>query len=70
MAKKAAVKISMHEMSLPELQALLRESQEKSFKLKFQHATNPLKNPMEIRTARRQIAKLLTVLHQKEQVSK
>jgi large subunit ribosomal protein L29 len=69
MAKKADAKISLQEMSLPELQAMLRESQEKSFKLKFQHATNPLKNPMEIRTARREIAKLLTVLHQKEQVS-
>ena len=66
MAKKTAPKVSMTDMSAAELTALLRESQEKSFKLKFQHATNPLKNPMEIRTARRQIAQLLTVLHQKE----
>jgi len=65
MAKKAA-KTSLHEMSVKELEAMLRESQDKSFKLKFQHATNPLKNPMEIRTARRQIAQLITVLHQKE----
>ena len=68
MAKKAS-KESLQEMSVPELQARLRESQEKSFRLKFQHASNPLKNPMEIRTARRQIAKILTVLRQKEKVA-
>ena len=68
MAKKAT-KESLHELSLPELQARLRESQEKSFRLRFQHASNPLKNPMDIRTARREIAKILTVLHQKEKVS-
>ncbi len=68
MAKKAA-KESLHELSVSELEARLRESQEKSFKLKFQHASNPLKNPMEIRTARRQIAKIRTVLRQKEKVA-
>jgi len=67
MAKKAA-KESLHELSVSELQARLQESQEKSFKLKFQHASNPLKNPMEIRTARREIAKIRTILHQKEKV--
>jgi len=68
MAKKAA-KESWHDLSEQELNARLRESQEKSFRLKFQHAGNPLKNPMEIRTARRQIAKILTVLRQKAKVS-
>jgi large subunit ribosomal protein L29 len=68
MAKKAS-KESFHGMSVQELEALLREAQEKSFKLTFQHATNPLKNPMEIRTARRQIARLLTVLRQKEKAA-
>ena len=69
MAKKAA-KESWHELSVQELEARLQESQEKSFRLKYQHASNPLKNPMEIRTARRQIARIRTVLHQKAQVSK
>ena len=68
MAKKAA-KESFHELSVQEIEARLRESQEKSFRLKFQHASNPLKNPMEIRIARRQIAKLMTVLRQKAKVS-
>ena len=68
MAKKAA-KESWKDMSVQELEARLRESQEKSFKLKFQHAANPLKNPMEIRTARRQIAKILTFLREKAKVA-
>jgi len=68
MAKKVA-KESLHELSVQELEARLAESQEKSFKLKFQHASNPLKNPMEIRTARREIARVQTVLRQKAKVS-
>ena len=68
MAKKAT-KESLHDMSKKELEAKLRDVQEKSFKLRFQHTTNPLKNPMEIRTARREIAKVLTILRQKEKVS-
>jgi large subunit ribosomal protein L29 len=65
MAKKAP-RESLHELSVQELQVRLQESKEKSFRLRFQHTSNPLKNPMEIRTARRAIAKVLTVLRQKE----
>ena len=68
MAKNKS-KESLHEMSTHELQAQLKESREKSFRLKFQHTSNPLKNPMEIRIARRQLARVLTVLHQKEKVA-
>ena len=64
MAKKGT-QDHWQEMSVQELEARLRESQDKSFRLKFQHTTNPLKNPMQIKTARRQIAKILTFLGQK-----
>ncbi len=57
----------------PDLPAKLGEiidrALEKDRNLRFQHASNPLKNPMEIRTARREIAKVLTVLRQKEKVA-
>ena len=65
---KKAVKESWHDMSAQELETRLRESQEKSFRLKFQHTSNPLKNPMEIRIARRMIARIQTVLRQKAKV--
>ena len=68
MAKKAKKEL-LHELSLPELQARLKECREKSFRLQFQHTSNPLKNPMEIRTARREVAKILTVLRAKEKVA-
>jgi large subunit ribosomal protein L29 len=67
MAKKQT-KESLHEMSVQELRVRLLESQEKSFRLRFQHASNPLKNPMVIRSARRDVAKVLTVLRQKETI--
>lgn len=66
MAKKAKKEESLHDMSGPELEARLREAEESHFRLRFRHANNPLKNPMQIRTARREIARLKTALHQKE----
>ena len=68
MAKKGE-KESWQEMTVQELEARLRESEEKRFKLTFQHASNPLKNPMVIREARRQIAKIKTFLRQKAKVA-
>lgn len=69
MAKKKAKDEKIQDLSVQEAQARLRESKEKNFKLKFQHASSPLKNPMELRAVRRDIARLMTVLRQKEKVS-
>ncbi len=66
MAKKAQVQESVHDMSQQQLEARLNEVKESHFRLKFRHASNPLKNPMQIRIARREIARLKTALHQKE----
>lgn len=66
MAKKAVKKEEFGEMSDVELQAKLRESQSAYFKTKFRHATSPIKNPMEIRQLRRQIARLKTWIRRKE----
>lgn len=70
MAKKKEQKPeSLHDMSVPELKARLGEIQENQFRLQFRHAGNPLKNPMEIRTARRQVARIKTILRQKQEVA-
>jgi large subunit ribosomal protein L29 len=63
--KSSKVKVVLSEMSVAELQARLGESEESRFRLSFRHASNALKNPMEIRHARREIARLKTVLRQK-----
>jgi large subunit ribosomal protein L29 len=61
--KKEDIKYS--ELTAQELQAKLQEGREKLFQLKFQNTTAPLKNPREIRTTRRNIARALTFLRQK-----
>jgi len=61
--KKDDIKFS--ELTTDELQVKVREGREKLFKLKFQNTTAPLKNPREIRTTRRVIARALTFLRQK-----
>ncbi len=64
MAKKKD-DVQFSELTTDELRVKVRENQEKLFKLKFQNTTAPLKNPREIRTTRRVIARALTFLRQK-----
>jgi large subunit ribosomal protein L29 len=66
MATKSRDKEATKAMSVQELEARLHEAQEAKFRLAFQHTTNPLKNPMQIRSKRREIARLKTWLKQKE----
>lgn len=66
MPKKGREKEEMKTMSAAELEARLKEAQETRFRLQFRHASNPLKNPMQIRMTRREIAQLKTWLRQKE----
>jgi len=66
MAKKGREKLELGTMSTEELDARLVEAQGSIFKLKFRHMSNPLKNPMQIRVKRREIAQLKTWLRQKE----
>jgi large subunit ribosomal protein L29 len=68
MAKKKAreKKEEIGELSPKELQARLGEAQEARFRLQFRHLSSPLKNPMQIRAKRREIARLMTHLRQKE----
>ncbi len=56
----------LNEMSSPELEKELSELKSELFKLRFSLATNGLDNPMRIREVRREIARVKTVLRQKE----
>jgi large subunit ribosomal protein L29 len=49
-----------------ELKNELRNALEKRAKLEFQHNVAPLKNPMELRHLRREIARLKTQMSRKE----
>jgi len=61
---------AMREMSPDEIRTRLQELREELFNLRFRNAMKQLDNPLKIREGRREMARLLTVLREKEQVSK
>ena len=56
----------IREMSSPELKTELGELKTELFKLRFSLATNGLDNPMKIKEVKRDIAKINTVLKERE----
>ena len=53
-------------LSVSELEAKLADLKKDLFMLRMQHATNHLDNPTKISAARRDIARVKTVLHEKQ----
>jgi large subunit ribosomal protein L29 len=53
-------------MSASELSKKLKEDKEELFNLRFQHSINQLDNPMKLVEAKKEIARILTVLREKE----
>lgn len=61
------MKISkIKEMSSPELEKELGELKSELFKLRFSLATNGLDNPMKIKEVKKDIARVKTILRQRE----
>ena len=61
------MKISkINEMSSPELEKELGELKTELFKLRFSLATNGLDNPMKIKEIKKDIARIKTVIRQRE----
>jgi len=61
--------MKMHEvkeLTIDELKLKLEDSKEELSNLRFQKALGQLNNPLRIRTVRREIAQLSTVLHEYE----
>lgn len=56
----------MRVLNLDDLRVRLAESSEEIFKLKFRLTTQPLDNPLRIRRVRRDIARLKTLIREKE----
>ncbi|NLM18510.1 MAG: 50S ribosomal protein L29 [Clostridiaceae bacterium] len=56
----------LREMTVAELNQELLELKEQLFKLRFQHATNQLDNPLELKMVRRDIARVKTILREFE----
>jgi len=61
---------AMREMSPEEIRERLQELREELFNMRFRNAMKQLDNPLKIREGRREMARLLTVLREKEQVAR
>jgi large subunit ribosomal protein L29 len=57
-------------MTESELSIKLSQLQDRFFRLKFRHQTTPVKNPLEIRETRRDIARIKTLINQKRKEPK
>ena len=56
----------MREMTEVELNAELDNMKKKLFNLRFQHVTGQLENPVKLRETKRDIARVKTVIREKE----
>jgi large subunit ribosomal protein L29 len=59
----------LNEMSVQELRQRLSDEQESLANLRFQLATSQLESPIKVRTVRRDIARIMTVLRTKERAA-
>jgi large subunit ribosomal protein L29 len=57
---------AIREMTLVEMQEQLERDRQEQFNLRFQAATQQLDNPRRLREVRRNIARLLTILQERE----
>ncbi len=54
------------EMTLVEMQNKLADLREELFNLRFQHTVNQLDNPMRIKAVKKDIARVMTFIRQRE----
>ena len=55
----------IRKMSATELETKLKDLKAELFNLRFQHAVNQLDNPNKIVEVKKDIARIMTILHQK-----
>ena len=63
--KSAKFNEELRKMSAEELNAKLKELKEELFNLRFQHAINQLDNPQRMVEVKRNIARVMTILSEK-----
>jgi large subunit ribosomal protein L29 len=60
----------IRELSADEIQNQISQAQEELFRLRFRSATQQLENPALIKSLRRNVARMRTILKQRETASK
>lgn len=56
----------LHEMTIEELNGKLKELKEELFNLRFRNTTGQLENPVSLRTCKKDIARVKTIIREKE----
>ena len=56
----------MRDMTVPELNAELKKQKNELFNLRFQHVTGQLENPIKMRDTKRDIARVKTIIREKQ----
>ena len=56
----------LRKSSTDELKNKLKELKSELFNLRFQNAVNQLENPMRIRTVKKDIARIMTIIRERE----
>ena len=65
MMKAKEIKV-VRDLSVEKLQEKLQELKKDLFMLRMQHATNQLDNPLQIAVVKKEIARVKTILREKE----
>ncbi len=60
----------IRELSVKEIEERIENEKNLNFRQRMNHAVSPLDNPMKIRETRRNIARLETILRQKQEEAK
>ncbi len=61
---------TLRDQSTDEILGRIAELREEMFNLRFRNSMKQLDNPLRIRESRREMARLLTVLHERETAAK
>ena len=56
----------IRELSVADIESRIRDLEEERFRLKFRNATEPLEDPLRLRVIRKDIARLKTVLRERQ----
>ncbi|MFT3901561.1 MAG: 50S ribosomal protein L29 [Niabella sp.] len=70
MSKRKEFLQGVEGLSVEDLKVQLEQSKQRMKKLEFAHAITPLENPMSIRALRKDIARIETLLKQKQTAEK
>ena len=57
----------LRDLSVEDLRAKAKQLEDQSFRLRLQKAMGQLESPIKVRTTRRELARIKTIIRQKEQ---